>query len=291
MDTVRYYSIASFTLSISYIEGMPAPEPFEPFAIDKPSEPTDFTITTHAYDDGTLPVPTEDEMELVSEDIVNQLYIWHSDGGDFLIKRTAMQEGDPRRMWSVMPMNTYGSVDVHIPASWINYVNIGNAFMFEKMLLSRGVIMLHCSLIDWQGKGIAFTAPSQTGKSTQANLWNAHRSAEILNGDRAILRVINNKVFAYGSPWAGSSAFYVNRSVPLAALVALSQASVNSVRAMPHDESLHYILIGTSLPMWDETLLDLGVTAIEKLITLVPSYMLAATPDDKAVVELEKYIA
>ncbi|GHU78645.1 hypothetical protein AGMMS49992_29650 [Clostridia bacterium] len=283
----RYYDIAGLTVAVEGLTGVESLTSFEPFACDLPSDAVvNLTIALHSYAPDEPPVPAEDDMDLVSEDLVNRLYLW--DGN--LVKRTAMQEGDPRCMWTLMPEGDFTRSDVYMPESWLDYENYGNAFLFEKMLLSHGIVMLHCSLIESSGRGIAFTAPSQTGKSTQANLWRDCRGARILNGDRAILRVHPDGIYAYGSPWAGSSEIYTNERVRLSALVALSQAPTNTARPLTHTEGLQYILAGTSLPLWDEKLFDRGMATIERILTEVPLVMLACTPDDRAVETLEAHL-
>ncbi|MDR1600022.1 MAG: hypothetical protein LBS11_09195 [Oscillospiraceae bacterium] len=288
----RFYSIAGLTVSIDGLAGVGPLPSFEPFALADGlglGAGPDLAITLRAYDPSSSPVPPEEAMDLVSEDMVNRLYMW--DGQ--LVKRTAMREGDPRCMWTLMPPNDYTRAEVFIPGDWLDYENYGNAFLFEKMLLSHGVIMLHCSLVadDRAGHGgIAFTAPSQTGKSTQANLWRDLRGARIVNGDRAIIRALPDGIYAYGSPWAGSSEIYENERVRLAALVALAQAPVNTVRPLTHAEGLRYILAGTSLPLWDDRLFDLGMAAVERLITEVPMPLLSCTPDARAVEALEEHL-
>ena len=41
----------------------------------------------------------------------------------------------------------------------------------NQLLLHFRTLFFHASYAAWQGQGILFTAPSQTGKSTQAELW------------------------------------------------------------------------------------------------------------------------
>ncbi|MDR0397082.1 MAG: hypothetical protein LBH66_07250 [Oscillospiraceae bacterium] len=283
----RFYNIAGLNVSIDELADVEPLPSFAPFALDgEPSAGIDLAITLRAYDPDNPPVPAEDGMDLISEDMVNRLYQWDNR----LVKRTAMREGDPRCMWTLTPPNEYNKADVFIPRDWLDYENYGNAFLFEKMLLCHGVIMLHCSLIATERGGIAFTAPSQTGKSTQANLWRDHRGARIINGDRAILRAHPDGIYAYGSPWAGSSEIYENERVKLSALVALAQSPVNTVRPLKHTEALQYILAGTSLPLWDERLFDLGMATVERLITDVPTPLLSCTPDERAIAALEDYL-
>ena len=83
-----------------------------------------------------------------------------------------------------------------------------NMIGLEQLLLRYDGLILHSSLVRWQGKGILFSAPSGTGKSTQASLWEKHMGAEILNGDRAGIRYVDGRWMAYGLPYAGSSRIY-----------------------------------------------------------------------------------
>ena len=68
-----------------------------------------------------------------------------------------------------------------------NY-KIFNALALEKVLIAHESIILHASYVNYNGKAILFTAPSGTGKSTQAALWEEYKGAEIVNGDRVIIQ-------------------------------------------------------------------------------------------------------
>ncbi|GHV26576.1 hypothetical protein FACS18948_2530 [Clostridia bacterium] len=277
------YNIAGLKVDFYDYAGVQMINAFEPFEVESDDTPPDHSIYLYPYDRDELPVPPEEEMELVFDDTINTLYA----SGDNLIKRTGMREGDPRVMWTIMNKVDYARADVYIPSDFLDYGGYANAFMFEKMLLAHDAVMLHCSLIETNGKGVAFTAPSQTGKSTQARLWETHRGARIINGDRAIMRLVNEGIYAYGSPWAGSSGIFVNEGIRLNAIVALEQAKDNKVRKLTNTEALNFFLIGTSLPMWDEALLDKGLAVIERILTETNLLMLSCTPDERAVRALE----
>lgn len=281
---MRYYDIAGLCIAVDAPEWLSPMRNFEPFRRD-PGAP-DLLYTIRAYSPETLPVPPVSEMDCVSDDGINSLYLH----GGMLYKCVAMQMGDPRRMWFAQRIGDRGEATVWLPGDWPEYENVGNAFSMEKTLLPFGGLMLHCSLIEWEGRGIAFTAPSQTGKSTQARLWSEHRGATILNGDRAILRVADGGIYAYGSPWAGSSDLYINRRVPLSAIVVLEQAKENRVRALPQQEALGLFLEGSSLPFWEPTLLEMGMQTLETILTRVPMALLSCLPDEGAVACLEGFL-
>ena len=70
---------------------------------------------------------------------------------------------------------------------------------------------VHASVIVHNGEAAIFVARSGTGKSTHAELWREHLSAEILNGDHAIVRLEDDRLYVYGSPWSGTSPYKKKR--------------------------------------------------------------------------------
>ena len=117
----------------------------------------------------------------------------------------------------------------------------------EDLLLRRDAVVLHASYIDTIYGGILFSGPSGIGKSTQADLWCRYRNAKQVNGDRPILRRDKSGWKAYGSPYAGSSRCWLNRSsdkpdLPLPVLLLLKQFSPHMhhsihLRSFPHTVS------------------------------------------------------
>lgn len=274
-----YYKIAGVRIGIDAPDGLARMANFEPFAA--PEGPVDILYGVRAYTPQTLPVPPLSEMDMVGRDMINRLYI--DAKGKRIFKMIAMQEGDPRVMWFEQAFGEWNRATVHLPVDWLDYPGVGNAFSLEKTLLPFGALMLHCALIEQDGRGIAFSAPSQTGKSTQANLWIRHKGAKLLNGDRAILRSEQGRIFAYGSPYAGSSELFLDARVELKAIVMLEQAEQNTIRPIPQEEGLGLFLTQSSLPVWEPVLFEKGMETLEAIITGVPMYLLSCLPDEGAV--------
>lgn len=160
----------------------------------------------------------------------------------------------------------------------------------EHLVVRAGGFVFHSSFIAWNGNGILFTAPSGTGKSTQADLWRNLRGAEILNGDRSAIRFVNGKAIAEGVPFSGSSQICVNRSLPLAAVVYLSQAPETSIRKLRGYEAFFRIWEGCSINTWDAEDMRLVSDTVQKVAAAVPVYHLACTPDESAVIALERLL-
>lgn len=151
----------------------------------------------------------------------------------------------------------------------------------------RGVI-LHCAFIEYGGKAILFTAPSETGKTTQAELWKKYLGAEIINGDRAVIRVDQHGVTAEGLPMCGGSGYCENRILPLEAVVYLEQAPVTTIRRLRGYEAFAKLWEGINSVAWDKTDVLRASEVTEAIANRVPIYHMPCTPDEQAVRVLEK---
>ncbi|MBQ7415899.1 MAG: hypothetical protein IJW14_02545 [Oscillospiraceae bacterium] len=162
------------------------------------------------------------------------------------------------------------------------------AFFFpERLFLQHKALILHSSVIDWNGSGILFTAPSGTGKSTQADLWQRLESASILNGDRAVIRCHQGEYRAHGSPYAGTSGIFCNDSVPIRAIVVLSQAAENTLSRLSPTVAFRQLYKESTVCAWDPDFADELSAILLDLISKVPIYSLACRPDQGAVTILK----
>ena len=158
----------------------------------------------------------------------------------------------------------------------------------ESVMLHRHALLLHAAFIRSNGRGILFTAPSGTGKSTQASLWEKYMGAEILNGDRAGIRKIGDTWHAFGLPYAGSSNIYRNESAPLKALVLLRQAKENRISRISSAEAMRSIYPEITIHRWDPDFVAKALDLFLELCTDVPVYLLECLPDEGAVRTLEE---
>ena len=156
--------------------------------------------------------------------------------------------------------------------------------------LQHRMPVLHASYIDHCGSGIIFTAPSGTGKSTQAELWRQHAQAEIINGDRVLLGKRDEKWYAHGYPCCGSSTICVNRSLPLAAIVVLAQGEKNRVETLSVPQKIRALSSATELFIWDPQEIEQAIGIAAEIAAQVPVFRLTCTPDKNAVDTLKQYL-
>lgn len=162
--------------------------------------------------------------------------------------------------------------------------------MLNYLLLHQRGLIFHASLIAAGERAVLFTAPSGTGKSTQAELWRVHRGAEIINGDKAGV-TLREVPMAHGVPFSGTSGICKNISLPLGAVVVLSQAPENSLRRLPPSQAaaalFPNLFVDSAIPEeW-----QLALRLILDLVEAVPVFALACTPDERAVEMLEQALS
>ncbi len=165
------------------------------------------------------------------------------------------------------------------------------ALELEHQLAGRDGFILHASWVRWRDRAILFTAPSGTGKSTQAELWCRLRGAELMNGDRAaVFAEADGVPQVRGIPFAGSSGVCRNEAMPLAAIVYLSQAPETTIAPLSGFRAFRSIWEGCSVAALEredaQRCLQSAMTVLEQ----VPVYHLACTPDESAVLALERLL-
>ena len=157
-------------------------------------------------------------------------------------------------------------------------------------LLKRECAVVHASYISHEGEGILFTAPSGTGKSTQAELWHRYGGAEVINGDRALLFRREGKWYAGGYIASGSSGICKNEILPVKAVVRLEQGRENAIRPLTKKEGYHTILSAMEIFHWSTEDLDLALGISGCVAGQIPMINFSCRPDETAVCVLKNYL-
>ena len=163
------------------------------------------------------------------------------------------------------------------------YLHTGEAF--ANRLAYLGGLVMHGSAISYEGKGIVFSAPSGTGKSTHAGLWKQQYGERVvhINDDKPAIRFNEESPVVYGTPWSGKTDTNSNNSAPLKAIVFLEQASENQIQPLSVDDALMHIYRETVRPFYDEALGMKVLEAAERLIQSIPVFLLKCTISSQAV--------
>lgn len=105
-------------------------------------------------------------------------------------------------------------------------------------LLDYNVLLFHGSTVAVDGEAYLFTAKSGTGKSTHVRLWREMFGgrAVMVNDDKPLLKLMDDGVTAYGTPWDGKHRLSNRVAVPLRSLCILERSETNRIeRTTPKD--------------------------------------------------------
>ena len=160
------------------------------------------------------------------------------------------------------------------------------AFLFPE----HDAFILHASYILYDGRAILFTAPSGTGKSTQARFWSEERGAEIVNGDRVLVTKRNGCFYANGIYACGTSGICKNITAPIAAVVFLEQGECNMRNDIPARLLFLRILCECSYNMSDTVQYEKITELVSDMINTVPTVCYRCQKSPVAVSALERIL-
>ena len=218
--------------------------------------------------------------------------VWET-GDSFLIERTFAAASKPAgcvRLCKDDPLHLRGWVYPEHAKRVKDLIQLLDLSDLEITLSYLDTVSLHSSLIRYRDEGILFTAPSGTGKSTQAGLWEQYENADQINGDRSLIRESGGRWTAFGGPFAGSSCIYRNESVPIRAIVVLEQAPENTIEPLNRAEAFRRLYSEMVLPRWNNSAHSRVISIVTRLCTELPVWMLRCTPDQRAVDLLKETI-
>ncbi len=155
--------------------------------------------------------------------------------------------------------------------------------LFAQSLRHFNGVVVHSSTIVYNGEAITFTAPSGTGKSTHTGLWKQYYpDTLIINDDMPAIRIIDNKFYAFGTPWSGKTEINENISAPLKAMVFIERSEKCSVEELSPMEAVIRMMREISIsPFKQQT--DLMVDIFNRLFLNVPAYLLKCNISKDAV--------
>ena len=161
----------------------------------------------------------------------------------------------------------------------IAYMESGKQFALK--LIDFNGFYLHSSAIEVDGKAYLFSGTSGIGKSTHTGLWEQLLGDQVcrFNDDKPALRRLEDRWYAYGTPWCGKDGINVNRKGPLAGICFLKQGSENRIRRLESWEAVPYLLSQTIRRFKEPARLDMMLRHLEKLVQEIPIYELVNRPE------------
>ena len=144
-------------------------------------------------------------------------------------------------------------------------------------------ILFHGSCIEVDGKAYLFTAKSGTGKSTHTRLWREllGERAVMINDDKPLIRITDEGVTVFGTPYNGKHRLGSNSSAPLKAVCILERSEKNEIAKVSY-EAYYGKLIQQMYRPFDPVSLSKSLILLDKLIQNTELYRLGCNMDIEA---------
>lgn len=171
----------------------------------------------------------------------------------------------------------------HLDADQCEYIWTGS-FFYDALINFDG-LLLHASAVMMDGKAYLFSAPSGTGKSTHTSLWLKHFGdrAQILNDDKPAIRILDDEIRVYGTPWSGKTDLNINTSAKLQGICFLERDTTNHIEEIPKAEAIVKVLNQTLRPS-EEKQMGLLLDTLDVVIGKTPIYRMGCTISEEAAV-------
>ena len=152
----------------------------------------------------------------------------------------------------------------------------------ERILKYKGFLM-HGVMADVSGCGIAFLAKSGVGKSTHTRLWKELLKDKmiIVNGDKPLLRIIDDKIFGYGTAWAGKENIHTNTKTELKKICFIERSENNECLPIKKDFVFERLIKQIYIPKIKASLY-LTLEYISTLIEKCDFYLIKCNTDISA---------
>lgn len=170
----------------------------------------------------------------------------------------------------------------HTSRSLAEYVIYG--MIFYEAILDYDGILLHSSAISVDNEAYLFTANSGTGKSTHCALWMKYFGdrAVMINDDKPVIRIIDNKIYACGTPFSGKHDINKNILVPLKGICCINQGKENVINKISTKKAIGKFLPQT-LCINDKQKMSSLLTVLDKVLSNVNVYELFCNISEDAV--------
>ncbi|MBQ2202497.1 MAG: hypothetical protein II412_07975, partial [Clostridia bacterium] len=150
-------------------------------------------------------------------------------------------------------------------------------------MTSFDTILMHGSCIAVDGEGYLFTAKSGTGKSTHTRLWREMlgEKAIMVNDDKPLIRISEDRATIYGTPWDGKHHLSTNCAVPLKAICILERAEENEIHRISPVEAYPFLVQQIYRPRDPAAMLQ-TLQLIDRLSKTVGLWRLGCNMDPEA---------
>lgn len=169
------------------------------------------------------------------------------------------------------------------PHTTMFHISTSLMMLYTYATSCENTLLMHASVVRYEGRANLFLGVSGTGKSTHSRLWLSHiEGCDLVNDDNPVLRVEEDGLFVYGTPWSGKTPCYRNLRVPVNAIVRIEQAPRNEIRPLKGLSAYASVIAASSSIRWQRPLMDRVTATVEKAVGMASCWTLNCLPDPDA---------
>ncbi len=164
------------------------------------------------------------------------------------------------------------------------YVNEEISALYRKiaeLLVDDNIIVFHGSSFMVDNNGFLITARSGVGKSTHSRNLKALLGNDFvyINDDKPLLKVEENKVTVYGTPWNGKERRGNNISAPLKAVLFLARGETNTYRKVVNKEEIYVKMISQIYLPKEKAKREKALKVADQILKNINFYEINVTKD------------
>lgn len=116
-------------------------------------------------------------------------------------------------------------------------------------MLDFDTFLMHGSVVGVGDEAFMFSASSGVGKTTRTVKWLEQiENSFVVNGDKPLLKVCDDKILACGTPWSGKEHMNTNIIVPLKSIVILERNEKTSIEEISFGDAFLLLFKQTYKP-------------------------------------------
>ena len=283
---MKYFRVAEHIFSVEAPESVYSlMNNYAPFEVTQmPDVKLLFELVVHAPQIELPALAPDSQMVYTdtSEDDMPRLEIYRNN--DALELREAINKTAPVSLYMTMSAD-FSQAHLHVQENSNQRFAVDNATMllFAFASAKYSTLEMHASVTVRGDYGYLFLGKSGTGKSTHSRQWlETFPDAWLLNDDNPVVRLKEDGVYVYGSPWSGKTPCYKNEVRRVGAFVKLLQAPYNKMQMLRLPEAYAYILSSSSGLKIIPEIMDMLFDTISRLIQTIQVYGMECLPDHDA---------
>jgi hypothetical protein len=149
-------------------------------------------------------------------------------------------------------------------------------------------IILHSACVSFKGKGSLFAGVSGSGKSTISEIWQKDGEAEVLTDERVIIREHENDLWAYGTPWHGTSKIHKNRGAPIGKIFFIKHGEANRTIPISEVDAANRLMVRCFPTFWNREGMQFAVDFCLRVARERECYELEFVNDSSVVDHLKR---